>query len=138
MELLYIWVRKYGCFNNAGFNLSPKHRFIFDSETSTMEYYQNENTIENFFNNYENPNIRKGNILNINAIVGNNGSGKTTLLEIIFSNLVYGEGGIRVESIFIFNSKGTNNNNKIRFYYNYKFGNLQPKPIELKHDILQC
>ncbi|SDH42930.1 AAA domain-containing protein, putative AbiEii toxin, Type IV TA system [Desulfosporosinus hippei DSM 8344] len=128
MELLYIWVKKYGCFDNAGFNFNPKHRFVFKNETLILKYYQNKNTTDDFFSNEENKNTRKGKILNINAIVGGNGSGKTTLLEIIFSNLVYGEGGIKTESIFVFN-----NNNRMKVYY-YKLANERPQKIYLESD----
>ncbi|KGK81925.1 hypothetical protein DP73_21040 [Desulfosporosinus sp. HMP52] len=129
MELLYIWVRKYGCFNDAGFNFSPKHKFVFDSDNSILEYHQTENTVENFFCNEENRNTKKARILNISAIVGNNGSGKSTLLEIIFRNLVHGEGGISIEAVFIIYSK---EDNKIKFYYNYKLEEEHPKRIFLK------
>ena len=134
MELLYIWVSKYECFTNAGFNFNPKHRFEFDSKTSTLEYYQNKNIVEDYFNNEKNKNNRKGKIININTVVGNNGSGKTTLLEIIFKNLVNGVGGIRLESIYIFDSKEDNNHSKIKFYYNYNKGDQITENIFLKAD----
>lgn len=129
MKLMFIWIKKYGCFKDMGFNFNPMQRFQFDSKTAILNYYQSENIIENIFGQPKNHNGKEGRIINISAIVGNNGTGKTTLLEIIFNNLIDGEGGIKSEAIFVLES-----DNRLEMYYNYISNNKQPKKIYLKTD----
>jgi predicted ATP-binding protein involved in virulence len=93
MQLLYIWVKEYKCFKNEGFNFSTRHKFKFNYDEFTLEYWENKDYIEKFFSIEENGNKsnkkkkydQKGIINALTAIVGNNGAGKTTLLEMIFS-----------------------------------------------------
>jgi len=134
MILLYIWIKKYGCFNNVGFNLSPKHYFKFDNKTGMLHYNQNMNCIDTIYYNSGNTSI------NVNAVVGNNGSGKTTFLEIIFNNLVNGKEGIKSEAIFVFSATANIHEiNKIKVYYNYiSEDSQQSKHLYFKGDKRYC
>ena len=115
MELVYLWVKKYKCFDNQGFNFSPKHEFKFNCDTWLLEYYENREHIDNFFN-YNNNGKEKsdGQIENLTAVVGGNGSGKSTLTEIISNNIASGEDGMTADTMVIFW-----NGIKMLVYYNY-------------------
>lgn len=102
MELLFIWIKEYKCFENEGFNFSPKHRFKFNYKTSTLKYVENKECINYLFCNKDYENKDDGKIKNITTIVGNNGSGKTTLLEMIFRKFVDGRYKKELEGIFCF------------------------------------
>lgn len=102
MKLLYIWVKKYKAFNDSEFNFNPEHQFHFDSEKSILSYDYTKIAPDFFYDPFQNDDEDKGRISNVTAIIGNNGAGKSTLLEIIMNNLVDGEGGIKVFSLYIF------------------------------------
>ena len=76
-ELIYLWILKdkNNCFNEQGFNFSPKYNASYDLETN--ELIIRENKAVNIFS--------KDNIVNLSAIVGENGTGKTTLLQFLNS-----------------------------------------------------
>ncbi|BCZ45810.1 hypothetical protein psyc5s11_18770 [Clostridium gelidum] len=84
MQLLYLWINDYKCFNKRGFNFSSKHRFEYDYESNIITYTQNEDYIEGFFNR---DNSNEERLTELTAVVGKNGAGKSTLLEIIFKNI---------------------------------------------------
>ena len=74
LTLQYIWVEKYGCFENAEFNFSAKHHFHYDKETNTLTHEDHsKDYVEGFF----------GENVDLTAVVGNNGAGKTTVLDLI-------------------------------------------------------
>lgn len=114
MEILYIWIKEYGCIKEQGFNFSPEYRFkgmMKKNEKNkgkdglNLCIEKNSNFIEDFFNVNG---CRKltCNISGITAIIGENGAGKTTLLNFIKNNLVDGAGGITSSAVVII-SDGT-------------------------------
>lgn len=129
MQLLYIWVEEYKCFKNEGFNFSPKHKFEFNHDTSTLVYWKNNNCIEDFFSNsnYDEKKKDNGIINNLTAIVGNNGAGKTTLLEIISQKFVNERYELEMEGLVCFIDDGN-----IKVYW--KFKNDEDRLIYLKTD----
>lgn len=80
MQVLYIWVKRYGNFYEQEFNLSSKFKFSYKNKT--LHCRLNEKYIKNFFNNFKSSNQV---IKEVTAIVGNNGSGKTTILDLIMN-----------------------------------------------------
>ncbi|HBG3257034.1 TPA: AAA family ATPase [Clostridioides difficile] len=84
MELVYLYLEKYGNLKNKEFNFNPKYRFNYDSVKKELSYHtQNEGFTINIFNNIEDDDIDTGYITNVTAIVGANGSGKTNSLRFI-------------------------------------------------------
>ncbi|QEZ67964.1 hypothetical protein D4A35_03075 [Paraclostridium bifermentans] len=80
MQILYIWVKRYGNFYEQEFNLNSKFRFSYGENQLICKL--NEKYVKNFFNNLENKNLV---IKEVTAIVGNNGAGKTTVLDLIMN-----------------------------------------------------
>ena len=74
-ELIYLWINKdeNGCFQQEGFNFSPKYSVSYSIETKELEIKKRD-TINVF---------QSENIANVTAIIGENGTGKTTLLEFL-------------------------------------------------------
>jgi len=72
-ELIYLWINKdkNNCFNQMGFNFSPRFNVSFDYESRSLEVISVD-TVNVF---------EKENLMNLTAIVGENGTGKTTLLK---------------------------------------------------------
>lgn len=126
MELLYVWVEDYKCLKNQGFNFSPKHRFKFDYKNSTLQYSQNSNVDEGFFN-YTKRDNNSGQIKNITTIVGINGVGKSTLLELIRDNITSSKLGIKAGNMFIFKYM-----NCFQVYYSCEYNT--PSNIKLETD----
>ncbi|MDU4801551.1 MAG: hypothetical protein E6X81_11255 [Clostridium butyricum] len=114
MELVYIWVKEYKCFEKQGFNFNPKHKFKFDYDTWVLEYSKDEKVIENIFNYCNDNGEDSGIISNLTAIVGNNGAGKSTLIELIINNIASGNEGMTPETMVIFFNEGN-----MEIYYNY-------------------
>lgn len=105
MQLVYLWIRSFGCLNECGFNLKPTHAFDFNADSKELTYTFLSNQIEYFYDRDEK--------IDLTAIVGNNGSGKTTFLELLYSYLAEGNGGIQSESLFVF----LDNNERFYLYY---------------------
>lgn len=74
-ELVYLWINKdeNGCFQQEGFNFSPKYVASYVPETNELKIEKCD-TINVFQNDK---------IANVTAIIGENGTGKTTLLEFL-------------------------------------------------------
>lgn len=72
-ELIYLWINKdpHGCFQQEGFNLSPKYHVSYSCDSKELKIDPIE-AINVFQSN---------NIANVTAIIGENGTGKTTLLK---------------------------------------------------------
>ena len=72
-ELIYLWINKdpHGCFQQEGFNFSPKYQVSYSRDSKELKI----DSIEaiNVF--------QSSNIANVTAIIGENGTGKTTLLK---------------------------------------------------------
>jgi predicted ATP-dependent endonuclease of OLD family/ribosomal protein S18 acetylase RimI-like enzyme len=90
MELVFMWVRKYGHLRNIEFNFDGKHLFHFEIEEGMEKKYEIEPKISaepnpHHLNDFFNINKKKTNIHNIIGIIGENGTGKSTILEVIHS-----------------------------------------------------
>ncbi len=75
MELVYIWVRSYRCFQNTGFNFSNRFKITYDGFGLIID--EELKNPPNFFGNK---------VKNIIGIVGENGSGKSSILELVSTN----------------------------------------------------
>lgn len=73
MELLYIWINKYQCINQQGFNFSPEYEFSIENSSEKWTFSMKETGKINI--------MKKGCVVNLTAIVGENGAGKTTLMS---------------------------------------------------------
>ena len=84
MEVVYIWIKKCGIYEEQGIHLSDRFRVSFNETSGKLSIYK-EKDIEcnsRLINSQEVPR-EKWNINNLVMMVGNNGMGKTTLLKII-------------------------------------------------------
>lgn len=72
-ELIYLWINKdpHGCFQQEGFNFSPKYQVSYSRDSKELKI-DPINAINVF---------QSSNIANVTAIIGENGTGKTTLLK---------------------------------------------------------
>ena len=78
MELLFLYLKKYGNINEKCFNLNPRYRFeLVNVRNESLLCLKETPDYLNIFNDY---NKR---ITNVTAIVGENGAGKTTLLNFL-------------------------------------------------------
>lgn len=130
MELLYIWVEKYGCFRNREFLFNKNYDISLVGNTLHLKKLQDKICI------YKSP------IININVIAGKNGTGKSCLLELIQdiskistndTNRLSYFSNINTKIIFIFQS-----NDFIEIYSNKlneieisNYENLEYKPFDL-------
>ncbi|MGG7198540.1 AAA family ATPase [Clostridium butyricum] len=87
MELIYIWVKNYGCFKDKEFNFNQVHQFRYKYKKNKLSYSKKSNNNSNIFNKKENN--ENGQLVNLTAIVGENGAGKSTLLNLIANCLPY-------------------------------------------------
>ncbi|MEI2466737.1 hypothetical protein V8V74_21120, partial [Niallia taxi] len=92
MEILFLWISRYGSIKNQGFNLSGDLKFLYNIVSKELTVTNNENYINDFF--IIDRNSSTANILNLTAVVGANGAGKSTFLDFIKNNLPYDIGGI--------------------------------------------
>ncbi len=74
-ELIYIWLNDRRCLRDAEFELSPEYSVSFRAETNQLSIQRREGV--NVF--------RRGNIMNLSAVIGENGTGKTTFLQFLNS-----------------------------------------------------
>lgn len=72
MELAYIWIQKYNCLDEIGFDFSDEFNFKFDILKGELIIIEGRRRIDNFYGK---------NISNVSALIGKNGIGKTTLLR---------------------------------------------------------
>lgn len=78
MELVFLYIKKYGNIIEKCFNLNPKYRFkLIDVNNKSLLDLEEDSDYLNIFNNY------KRRIKNVTAVVGENGTGKTTLLKFL-------------------------------------------------------
>jgi hypothetical protein len=87
MQVLFLWLRKYGVYEKQG--LSFSNEYIFDFHERATDYV--ELTVR------RNPAYIKGfcgaqGITDISALIGKNGTGKTTILNYLKENLPEGQG----------------------------------------------
>ncbi|WP_180229520.1 AAA family ATPase [Priestia megaterium] len=89
MEIVYIWLKnyKYGLIKEQGFNFNSRYRFYYNESLKTLDIYENNYYIEDFFNISEKKEY--GNIANVTALVGENGAGKTSILDLIKNDLIH-------------------------------------------------
>ncbi len=80
MELIYLWIKKYGNFKETDFYFQNSYQFNYD--TVSHDLHINNELGEKMPNNFFGENIS-----NLNVIVGDNGAGKTTLLRFIMDGL---------------------------------------------------
>ncbi len=88
MVLLYLYIPKYGIFEDAEFNFSDKYTFSFDSKTRVLKHETKQSLPDDFFSL-----TRKGpsRVVDcVSALIGNNGSGKTSIAYFI-SDILSGE-----------------------------------------------
>src|SRR5690349_10405225 len=81
MELLYIWVEKYGGIADVSLNFSNQYRFAFDAKENKLTVRSTEFYTSNFFSD---------NITNLTGIIGANGAGKTSVLRYIIEHCTDG------------------------------------------------
>lgn len=81
MELLYIWIQKYGGIADVSLNFSNQYRFVFDAKENTLIVKSTEFYIPNFFSE---------NITNLTGIIGANGAGKTSVLRYVIEHCTDG------------------------------------------------
>jgi len=103
MELLYIWIKKFGNIANQGFNFSGEYIFNYSEKTNELLIDKNPEFINNFFNIVENTNLK---ISSLSAIIGENGSGKSSILNFIKQKLTNIEGQIDIEEIILLKKEG--------------------------------
>lgn len=128
MELLFLWISKYGSIKEQGFNLSGEYKFSYNQLLKHLIVEENNNYIKGFFNKNANNDI--ANILNVTAIVGANGAGKSTFLDFIKNNIPYGIGGINVPCIIIL--RDTDGNKLIYHHEDIKIKSGNYKQYEFK------
>ncbi|PEX09908.1 hypothetical protein COE26_28420 [Bacillus cereus] len=80
MELIYLWIKKYGNFKETDFYFQNSYQFNYD--TVSHDLHINNELGEKMPNNFFGENIS-----NLSVIVGDNGAGKTTLLRFIMDGL---------------------------------------------------
>lgn len=80
MELIYLWIKKYGNFKETDFYFQNSYQFNYD--TVSHDLHINNELGEKMPNNFFGKNIS-----NLSVIVGDNGAGKTTLLRFIMDGL---------------------------------------------------
>lgn len=101
MEIVYIWLKNYknGLIKEQGFNFNGKYRFYYNETLKTLDIYENNYYIEDFFNISKKKEY--GNIANVTALVGENGAGKTSILDLIKNDLIYNLAGAKEVAIII-------------------------------------
>lgn len=127
MELVYMWINKYGHLNDIGLNFGGENLFCVNKkeigENSDYEIeitkINNPHHIKNFFNICKKKN--RANIINITGIIGKNGAGKSTILEIIQKL-----GPSLNDALFIFKKKSQNGDK----YYHTNLTNTNNKKIK--------
>lgn len=76
MNIVYIWIERYGCFRNNEFNFTSKYYFHYDYRDGKLDFKnKSKDYVDDFF----------GSQIELTAIVGENGVGKTTLMELIMT-----------------------------------------------------
>jgi len=85
MELLYVWVEKYGNIRKQGFNFTNNYDVkVNPVKEKEFDVSVNGKDRINIFKNGDNG------IIDIFGIIGKNGSGKTTILNAILSHKISG------------------------------------------------
>ncbi len=135
MELVYMWIKKYGHMKNIGLNFGGEDFFLVKKKKKkeNNEYEieitkkDNPHHIKNFFNIYKekDKNKEKVNIINVTAIIGENGAGKSAILEIIQKI------GPKVQDAF-FILKNGDEYIRTELMDKYKFTGLYPKHSVVK------
>lgn len=116
MELLFIYLGKYGNISNRTFNFNPQYKFelINDNERIIIHLQENKDWL-NVFNDYDER------ITNVTAVAGENGSGKTTLFTFLMDFCKYqGEFPEKYPYIAIFLSTHERKKEKYIVYTNIK------------------
>ena len=88
MQLLYIWIKKYACLENANLNFCENPRFEFNENNKKLNIIKNETNISIFplqKEQFDEPNC----IDNISIIVGSNGAGKTSICKFLYDLYFY-------------------------------------------------
>ncbi|WP_019911018.1 AAA family ATPase [Paenibacillus sp. HW567] len=87
MELVFLWVKRYGCFKETGFHFHNTYQFEYDLESSGLRVVTGMGT-------YKPKDFFGENISNLSVIVGDNGAGKTTVLRLILDCLAGDEANV--------------------------------------------
>lgn len=77
----YIWLKKWRNIKEKGFSFDNKYQINFDYKERKLSVTKNKNYVDNFYKVDDD----SGNILEINAVVGENGIGKTSLIKGVFN-----------------------------------------------------
>lgn len=133
LELVYLYIEKYGVFAEQQFNFGDRLRFEYRKEIGNICVTENPFFINDFFNS-ESYNKNNSKIQNVTAIVGENGAGKSTLLRYIKENLVDGAGGTGFKAIIIAKEK---NNYKISYHKDIQVNEIenQTNKINFSYDL---
>lgn len=84
MELLYLYLKKYGKIKEKEFCFNPRYKFSrVNQEEQTVIHLHEDKGFFNVFNDYNE------NIKNATVIVGENGTGKTTLMQFLMEFIRY-------------------------------------------------
>lgn len=96
MELVYLWIEKYGCLTLTGFHFTHSFKVEYNKEVSTL-------TIAGSSTETAERLLFQGNITNLSVIVGDNGAGKTSLLRGVIDFLAtYEEHGLLESFVGVF------------------------------------
>ena len=88
MQLLFIWIKKYRCFENSNLNFCESPRYKFIEKSNTLKLIKNEEEINLFplkIHNFQDETC----INNISVIVGSNGAGKTSICHFLYDLYFY-------------------------------------------------
>ena len=88
MQLLYLWINKYSCFEKANLNFCESPRFDFNEKTKQLKKIKNETNIS-LFPLKRNGLNEENCIDNISILVGSNGAGKTSICKFLYDLFFY-------------------------------------------------
>lgn len=89
MQLLYIWIKKYTCLENANLNFCENFRFSYNDKNNKLIVTQDKQNNASLFPLKINNFTEDSCIDNISVIVGSNGAGKTSICRFLYTLYFY-------------------------------------------------